>query len=778
MKKNFLFAWISFHALIFLSFLISLVLSPKFNFATSLFDILPPSSGLREVQEADTKLAAKTGRTVTILVRGHSFDLAKDAAEKFYFSYADDKGQVQADYFDSLSLFVDSSSIAQITAWLHENRFVLLDDETRALLENGGAEELADEALASVYGAFNFSDLSYLEEDPFLLSERTLRHFLEGGALSASGMALRDDVLAAEKDGLFYVLIRGRISEKGASLTGKKSAVKSIYERADFLQKNYSGEGKKVDFVFSGVPFHSYENASSAQKQISLISTVALILIFFLFLLIFRSLLPAFVSALAVAFSCGVGLISVLLFFRGIHILTFVFGTTLIGTCLDYSIHFFVNWKGNPACDSGEAVRKDIFRGVTLGFASTEICFLALFFAPFPLLKQVSAFLFTGLASSWLSVVALYPMLKMPEKKNFLTLAARTKKLRLLPLLLVIFSLAVIFFNRQSLKIENNIQELYSMSPEMLENEITSAKILNTGTSGWYFILKADSQEELLQKNEELCAFLDQQIKSSKLKNYLSVAQFIPSQKRQKENYEAAENLLPLAGAQYEALGFDGINYEENYRARENQFLLPSDSNLPLVIQDAVSNLWIGQLDGKFYSCAMPLHVKPEEEGFFREYSASHDGIFFVNKVRDISAQLDILSKSMLKMLGLAFVLVIVILAFFYKPKLLLKIAALPLLVTMVTTALLIFAKIHISFFPITALVLVFGLGLDYIIYAVEGSGQKSSLNTFAILLSFVTTALSFGALALSNFPPVHTLGLTVFVGLTTAVLGAFCLED
>ena len=179
MKKKFLFAWICFHSLIFISFFISLAVLPKFNFSTSLFDILPPSSGLNEVQAADTKLAAKTGRTVTILVKGESFGLAKEVAEKFYFSYADSEGQIDSDYFDSLSLFVDSSSITEITGWLHENRFVLLDDETRELLKNGGADEIAEEALASVYGAFSFSDLSYLGEDPFLLSERNLRHFLE-----------------------------------------------------------------------------------------------------------------------------------------------------------------------------------------------------------------------------------------------------------------------------------------------------------------------------------------------------------------------------------------------------------------------------------------------------------------------------------------------------------------------------------------------------------------------------------------------------------------------
>ncbi|MBR0101818.1 MAG: MMPL family transporter [Treponema sp.] len=795
MKNKFFFSWIAFHAAIFLSFLISLAVSPKFNFGTSLFDILPPDSGLHEVQAADTKLTARTGRAVTILVKADSFELAKGAAEKFYLTYADIDGKLNVDFFDSLSFYVDSDSVAEITAWLHENRFSLLDDETRGLLENGDGFQISEDALASVYGAFNFSDLSYLEEDPFLLSERSLKKLLDGGAVASTNMALRDDVLASENDGAFYVLVRGTVSEKGSSLTGKKSAVKSIYETVKILQKKYRDDGTEVDFVFSGVPFHSYENATSAQRQISVISTVALILIFAMFLLIFRSIVPAIASALAVVFSCAVGFVSVLLFFRGIHVLTFVFGTTLIGTCLDYSIHFFVNWKANLSCDSGEAVRKHIFRGVTLGFASTEICFAALFFAPFPLLKQVSVFLFTGLAASWLSVVALYPLLKMPKNRrgrifegNCIASFALTQKFhaavrvrRLIPALLVIFSLVVIFFNRKDFRVHNNIQELYSMSSEMLQNEITSAKVMNTGSSGWYFILKANSEEELLQKNEELADYIEEIVSKIGFGNFLSVSQFIPSEKKQAQNYTAAKNLLPLADEQYEALGFSDSGfasghfaqtYEENYRLKENNFVHPADSNLPATIRDAISNLWIGEIDGAFYSCVLPLHLgDPKSEIFFREYAADHDGIFFVNKVKDISSQLDVLSKTMLRMLVIAFVLVIVILLFCYKPAQVLKIAAVPVLVLLVTTSVLVLAKIHISFFPITALVLVFGLGLDYIIYAVEGSGEKSNLTSFAILLSFVTTALSFGALAFSNFPPVYMLGLTVFVGLTTAVL-------
>lgn len=777
MKNKFLLAWILYHALIFGSFLISLAFSPKINFATSLFDILPPSSALHEVQAADSKLAAKTARSVTILAKAENFEKAKGAAEKFYSSFKD------SDYFDSLSLYFDSESVSEITKWLHENRFMLLNDDDIGLLENGGAQEITGDALSSVFGAFSFSDLSYIDEDPFLLSERSLKRFLEGVAVSSTSMALRDDVLAAQKDGFWYVLLRGTVSEAGNSVSGKKSTVRKIYELC----------GQSEDFVFSGVPFHSYENATSAQRQISVISAVAIVLILLAFWGIFRSLVPAFVSALAVAFSCAVGFVSVLLFFRGIHVLTFVFGTTLIGTCLDYSIHYFVNWKKNSACNSGTNVRKFIFRGITLGFASTEICFAALFFAPFPLLKQVSVFLFAGLAASWLSVVALYPKLKMPKKddkvvNSFSLPVIRSSIFKYVPLFLVTLSVIVIIINYRSFGIDNDIRFFYSMSEKLRQDEITSAQVLNTGSSGWYFIVKADSEENLLQKSEEIDSYLSEKILQHKKGNFLSASQFIPSEKKQKRSWNAAENLLPYLHGQYEALGFNGEQevsgsqnnemlvkkYEKNYRSLENRFIHPSDSNLPVVIKDAVSSLWIGELEGKFYSCVMPLHLNGEEnEKIFREFAESHEGIFFVNKVSDISSQLDILSNTMLKMLALAFAAVLVILLFCYPPKTVLKIAAVPFTVTIVTAAVLILCKVPLSFFSVTAIVLVFGLGLDYVIYAIEG--KKS--NSFAIILSFVTTALSFGALALSTFPPVHTLGLTVFVGLTTAVVTAFCVS-
>ncbi|MBP5250804.1 MAG: hypothetical protein J6Z17_00140, partial [Treponema sp.] len=83
-----------------------------------------------------------------------------------------------------------------------------------------------------------------------------------------------------------------------------------------------------------------------------------------------------------------------------------------------------------------------------------------------------------------------------------------------------------------------------------------------------------------------------------------------------------------------------------------------------------------------------------------------------------------------------------------------------------------------VEFFSFTGMILVFGLGLDYIIYMIENLKRQknrdnltSRIEPFAIFLSFLTTAISFGALAFSTFVPVHTMGLTIFLGLVAAFI-------
>ena len=137
-----------------------------------------------------------------------------------------------------------------------------------------------------------------------------------------------------------------------------------------------------------------------------------------------------------------------------------------------------------------------------------------------------------------------------------------------------------------------------------------------------------------------------------------------------------------------------------------------------------------------------------------------------------------------LKFFVVAYIIMFIMLKFFYSWKQALKIISVPFLIILVVVAVFAAFKINMEFFSVTGLILVFGLGLDYIIYMMENEKKKNSagdagqnvkvLEPFATMVSFVTTIISFGALALSSFKPVHLIGLSIFIGLFTAYVSSF----
>ena len=144
-----------------------------------------------------------------------------------------------------------------------------------------------------------------------------------------------------------------------------------------------------------------------------------------------------------------------------------------------------------------------------------------------------------------------------------------------------------------------------------------------------------------------------------------------------------------------------------------------------------------------------------------------------------MGADLDKLTKMILLFFAGAYVVMFILLRLFYTTKQSLKIISAPLLIILMNAAFFAITKTDMEFFAVTGLILVFGLGLDYIIYMIENEkpkegNQSKTLEPFATMLSFITTVIGFGALALSSFQPVHLMGLAIFIGLSTAYLSSW----
>ena len=780
-QKRLFAVWCVYHIAVLFFFLVSLIVfRGKIGIDSDLFNLVPKSISMDSVKKADEKMMSVTSQNVFVLVANEEFSEAKRVAESVYDELKDSKN------FDTISLYNDVSAMSEITDFLYEYRSYLIDEKTadRILASDEGAQDFALEALSKAYGGFTMLPLDTIDSDPFLLTEYHLHNYLGAVQNAGTAMSVKDGVLASKFEGKWYVMIRGILSRSGAKLASKNNAITEIYS----VCNNSGAEASGTTFVFSGTPFHSHESSTSASREISVIATVSMLAVIILLIFIFRSVKPLAFSVGSILVSIGIAVLATLTVFHKMHVITLVFGTSLIGSCIDYSLHFFTHWAGNKELKSSIEIRNHIFSSLLMAIVSTGICFAILIFAPFTILKQMSLFCLTGLVSSFLTTVAVYPYIKLPASRGnvrftdgFAKVISRLERKwvgRTVIILLFVFSILSVVVFHKNVKIKNNLLTLYDMKGQLLQNEITASQVIQYTPGGWY-IVSGETEEEVLL-NEEKLRHEFEELTGGEV-GYVSTSSFVPSKAVQEKSRRAYKKLLELAPEQLSALGFDDLdNFDAlmaliaDCEATENNYVSFEAGNVPQFIESAISSAWLGKVEGKYFTVLLPTKVTDYKN--YRSLADSDDNVYFISKSQDISVDLDNLTKMIFKFFIVAYILMFIMLRFFYTWKQSFKIISVPLLIIMVVVAVFAACKIDMEFFSVTGLILVFGLGLDYIIYMMESEKKQSGdvLEPFATMVSFVTTIISFGALALSSFKPVHLIGLSIFIGLFTAYISSF----
>ena len=877
-NKTFLKIWGVYHFGILLVFGLLLLLGKRsITIDADLFNMLPKPVASEAISAADEKLTEVTGQNVFILVSNPSFDECKKVADNVYSQLKD------SSKFKRITLYQDISSASSLQKLIEKYKFHLLDENTVNQI-NEDPEAFQMQILEQI--STGFLSGSVTDEDPFMLSNSVLMNYLEKAKNSGTQMTFKDGVMTScikylspaslldsvnqnipqdelknlssqelkQKYGALilkdcenriqernYIMIQGVLSTEGAALASKENAVVQIHNVCDPL------EDGETYFVYSGTPFHSYKSSSNASNEITFISIISLSVVLIILLLIFKSARPIIYSLLSIGVSILIAVCATFLLFKKIHILTLVFGTSLIGSCIDYSLHFFINWKGNSDLSSGDQIRTFMLKGLFLSVLSTVVCYLVLLFAPFNLIKQMAVFSTTGLVSSFLTSISVYPYIPLPKSDRHLRISniMRTPSWynpkfvgRIVITCLFVVSIGTIlifwFIDEKTQKakiadfkaknpdyeysetlqdkfirklhISNSLSRLYKMEGEDLENEIEAGKVLQYSPSGW-FIISGSTPEEVLQR-EELVANRLRDFNAGKERGgFMCTSIFVPSIKTQKKSYDAVGKLLPYAQEQVEYLGFDSSSkFVKDYKNQKNDYFDVRDifektydssnenDKMMAMLQSLLGNYWLGQLpDGKYYSVILPVSVtnQPMYKQIAKDVSnqiceennlektEENENVFFILKVADMNKELDNLTFTVLVSLIVVFVILFILLKFFYSWKQTFKITSVPILIVLMIVAFFYAFDVPIEFFGVTGMILVFGLGLDYIIYMIENEkkqedSENARLEPFAIVLSFVTTAVSFGALALSHFVPVHLIGLSIFIGLSTAFCSTF----
>ncbi|MBO7066307.1 MAG: MMPL family transporter, partial [Alphaproteobacteria bacterium] len=311
-------------------------------------------NSLTEINNTDwpiNELTNKFSNVVNIVIKSDNLWSAENTARAI-------TDVLSTDEFSGLSVINTDVSVSDTLEKLGEHRNSYLSHEYRTLLQNGDFATITNNAVATVSSSFVPTVLS-LTDDPFLLTTNYLKELKS----TNTNWETRDGFLWQYRAPHHYILI-------SANVDAPDTLVDDIQSLSKTLQK-YNDENTSV--FMSGVPVHTASMTQTSKLQLSIFSFIALVAAVLLNLWLFRrvaTLLPVIVS-LSVGFVAGA--IALFLLFSQPHILTFVFGVTLIGLGIDYSFHF-ISALGSK---NEHSVRKNILHS----FLTTIVCFLPLMFS-------------------------------------------------------------------------------------------------------------------------------------------------------------------------------------------------------------------------------------------------------------------------------------------------------------------------------------------------------------------------------------------------------------
>lgn len=781
--KTGIILWVVIHTV-----LIVLGVSVPWKMDSDLYSILPDSDELKNVSAAEKTLSARTVRNITVLVGHENFEVARGAAVALDSAFKDDAS------FEETRLFVNEKSMDETRDFFFNHRYTLQGREIREILANGDFETLKNRALQKIYGSFSMANLNRLDEDPFLLGDAAFENFVQHSPMTMSRFSIRDSVFYAVDSGVTYVMWNAKLSKNVPSMASDGHVISHLNRVLDSLKHAKPG----LVVAKSGVPFHSYESSDRAKSEIAWISGVSIVLILLLLLYVFRSPLPIVATLSTIAIAVFTALAFTWYVFGNIHVFTLVFGTSIIGVSIDYAVHFFVHWKAGV-----RNVRSSIIKGLLLGFLTTELSYIAFTFAEFSLLRQMAVFSIVGLLSAFLTITLLFHAVfenamasgegivaksvpaNLPTQfpKVFLNAYAKFSKwgIRLMFALFIL----VLLPGLKLLNVHTDIGNFYTMNEEIKASEALTSKLNNLGVAPTYFIVEGNDGIEVLENEEQLTERLANAEKEGLVKSYLAVSNIIPSESNQQKTYSDFRKIIyGNTGILKVMLEKPGSYLTSNARDYLTEIGVENDSaiiasfnsnvwlntwdSLPQSLNSLLQMLWLGRVGDKYYSAVLPLHVSDKFDA--QKIAEGLPGVHVVNKMQNINNALTKISHVSLKLVGYAYAVVFFILVFVYKFKDAVRIIRAPVLACLFAASVFGYAGIEFNFFAIVGVILTLGIGIDYALFFKEG-GRQNLTTTLAIMLSAMTTIISFGSLACSAFVPVHTFGLAVLLGISCCFL-------
>lgn len=715
---------------------------------TDVLAMLPKDERRPVVEQALARMAQAGEGRVIVLLRARDSEQAMDR----FIAELKDAG------LTGLRHRVDEAQQAQ---WL--NQFAaqrggaLLAAAQRKNLQSADAEVLAQQALAALLQPVGAMPGARWQEDPF----NTLGQWLSERAQASPVRGLGGRLRLSDPGGDWLLLL---IDSPGSAFALRDN------ERIAAALARARAEVREAEVLAAGVPLFAEAAATQAQTEMHVIAAGSLAGVFLLSWFAFARLRPRLLVLLSVGSGLLCAVAATWAVFGELHLITLVFGASLVGVAENYATSYYSARIEQPA-EARHALMRAQLPTTALALLTTLAGYALLAATPFPGLQQVALFSGVGLIAAFLSTWLWFPALDAGAVPLRPLTAAMGRLWARWPALsargLAALIAAVLLLGTVALwrgQANDDIRLLQASPPALIQQQRSIAERLQLPSPAQFFLVQAASADALLEQEEALKAEI-----AALVAGWQAVSDWVPSAARQR----ADAQLVARRWAEVEPRVAEQLG--QRPPQAEPPRPLGLDDFLKSPASEAVRHQWLGRgADGVWRSVLM-LRGPKDLPALARLANPQR---LWVDKVAEVSELLKRQRERMLVVLGVAVFAVAALLQLRFGRRG--WRALLPtLLAGTLSLSLLALTGQPLQLFQVLALLLLLGVGVDYGIFLLAQPQRRELRGFVAVTLAAASTWLAFGLLALSATPALRAFGLALGLGIVFAwLLTPFFIPD
>jgi predicted exporter len=736
---------------------------------TNLLALLPATERNSVAEDAVGRLADAAANRSVFLIGHRSPEVAAAAARGFAERLRDGETfrQVVAD--------IPPLELKLLSALYLQHRYTLLADLDRSALA-AGAADLENRLQRKLYAPFRFGLTLSPADDPFGLTDA----WLAGLPLKSLKLEPENGLLVSRHGDRTWVFVSAELKGSAYENDVQIRTAQTVSGAEAGLRKNHP----EAELLRTGTVFYAGAARAGAEADVDRIGAGSLLGMLLLLYLVFRSLRPLMLGLLSVGFGIGAAAAATVWVYGDMHLITLVFGASLIGEAIDYAVQYFAAHLGAGANWEPMAGLRRIAPGLAVALSTSLLGYGVLALAPFPALSQIGVFALTGLSAAWLSVFLLLPaLLTRPSRRDPELAVAIPQRLlvwwqahmsRRACVVLALVLIALSIPGWLQLQSNDDVHLLVSRPAALVAQEEQIRDLTGFGSSGLFFLVEGATPDAVLEHEERLTARLAALAAQGQITGFQSISSFVPSAARQAQNHALwRDQVFRDEPGLVELFSRAGLRDEVS---TQQIAAFKASSGQPLTVEDwlrapisaPLRHLWLGPTGNGHAAIVVPQGVRDLSR--LTAAAAGLPGITAVDKAASVTRLFrDYRQWGALWLLG-ALCLVYSVLCVRYRWRQAAVVLAPTVLAMILALGVFGWLGTPLNLFNLMGLVLVLGVGVNYAIFLREG-GVRAAATLAGVLLSAGTTMLSFGLLAFSSMPVLSSFGLTLLVGVSIAVL-------